>query len=683
METISNTSQGDSSVKSDDSSPQHESGRSSPPPNCAICLGTCKNKSFTDSCLHQFCFRCILKWSKVKAECPLCKQIFKSIIHNVRSNHQYEEYMVEQRNQVEDIERIELDNLTNATQRFRYRTTLTLPYRDSWAIEQILSNYRTAARRPPPAHRRRPPSFFRRTVYRHNLWARPLPDFTGRYRDCAPDFYRCNDSQMHRLVPWLSRELHYLLNENVGHISYVMTQIMDLLPRYHINSTEFREAMQRYFGDRTEHFLHELYCFASTPYDMAGYDRNVQYTTDSRVSTIVNEVISSSDNDSSLDSEVNMDDYLRHFPLDAPPGPSRGPAPVYPQPNISNPSTNDVIPIETISHSDSDDNSEVMVVGYIKPPHARTPEVVDLLESDSDVVIEEDAQPPRPIVPPQASQTQEIRPVPLVKLTLKQHHPPSTTAPSLCPSAQRARAPSDSDDSTYTPPLSQYGTYPSHSSDSRSPVSATSTSSESDLISSSSSSSTDIVSYYSDSSSDSYKPRPQKIRKKKTKRKSSKSDRTKKKIKRPKKEKKSKTKTVETKQSNRKSYSGKGVKSSKSAGTAASTSSGKSQTSTDQPSTSGTQNSRKRNARKAEDRISCESKRLKSAVSVVSNQRHLRSSTCSEASSHANSSKSYADGNPSQCKEKGTDRGPNTIVNKNSDVSDTELNVPRNITDSF
>lgn len=37
----------------------------SPPPNCAICLGICTNKCFTDCCLHQFCFNCLLEWSKV------------------------------------------------------------------------------------------------------------------------------------------------------------------------------------------------------------------------------------------------------------------------------------------------------------------------------------------------------------------------------------------------------------------------------------------------------------------------------------------------------------------------------------------------------------------------------------------------------------------------------------------
>lgn len=68
----------------------------SPPPSCPICLGTYKNKCFTDSCLHQFCFNCLLEWSKIKAECPLCKQSFKSIIHNVKSEREFEEYLVQQ-----------------------------------------------------------------------------------------------------------------------------------------------------------------------------------------------------------------------------------------------------------------------------------------------------------------------------------------------------------------------------------------------------------------------------------------------------------------------------------------------------------------------------------------------------------------------------------------------------------
>lgn len=79
-------------VQNPDSNERNDA--TSPPPNCSICLGKLVNTSFTDSCLHQFCFTCLLQWSKIKTECPLCKQTFKSIINNVRSEEDYDQYHV-------------------------------------------------------------------------------------------------------------------------------------------------------------------------------------------------------------------------------------------------------------------------------------------------------------------------------------------------------------------------------------------------------------------------------------------------------------------------------------------------------------------------------------------------------------------------------------------------------------
>lgn len=39
----------------------------SPETNCAICLEELRNKSYTNTCLHQFCFHCLLEWSKVRS----------------------------------------------------------------------------------------------------------------------------------------------------------------------------------------------------------------------------------------------------------------------------------------------------------------------------------------------------------------------------------------------------------------------------------------------------------------------------------------------------------------------------------------------------------------------------------------------------------------------------------------
>ncbi|CAH0592680.1 unnamed protein product [Chrysodeixis includens] len=710
MEAIS-TAQDDSSganpssVKSDDSSPCPDRTTGSPPPNCAICLGTCKNKSFTDSCLHQFCFTCLLTWSKVKAECPLCKQAFRSIIHNVRSNHQYEEYLVVQRQAEETTSRIDIDRVTAATHRFRYRTTFTLPRRESIAIQQLLRHYPfmadvfpTPAARAPVARRRRSPASFRRTVYRHNLWARPLPDFTGRYRDCTPDFYRYNETQMIRLMPWLNRELHYLLNENIGHIAYVMSRILDLLPQHHINSPEFREAMHRYFGDRTDHFLHELYCFASTPYDMTGYDRNVQYTTDSRISTMVNEVISSTDSDASVDSDIVM--VSSSEPAEPPAGPSRFPAPTYPQSFIAQPSTNNsVIQIETLSQSDTDDDSsEVMVVGYIKPPQDRTPEIVDLLGSDSDVIVQDNPQPETSQTP--VIEVLESRPaaVPSVKLTLKRHLPAESAAPD-----------SDSDsDGSYQPPP------PPRRRRARSPALTTSDSARSTPLSSSSSSSSLCPGHSHSSGSTSeddedtdtsevrYKRKPKKKLVKCCSSKSSRDRNRNKKRSSHHKEKKNSQTSEKDKRSKRKSHSGKGVKSSSKVSSERSSAATEIvQPALDQPSTSGTSPKERRKVskeRKRRRRDSRENRRLRSVVNVMYNNKNNEESNSSANFSTlsgiaANNNRSDVESTPGTPPPDSQPRSTQTelsyrpvfpaatgIRGKVESSSDSEDNLPLNLT---
>ncbi|XP_022822239.1 E3 ubiquitin-protein ligase Topors isoform X1 [Spodoptera litura] len=703
-----------SSVKSDDSSPRPDSRSGSPPPNCAICLGTCKNKSFTDSCLHQFCFTCLLTWSKVKAECPLCKQAFRSIIHNVQSNYQYEEYLVVQREHEELNNRIDINRVNAATQRFRYRTTLTLPRTDSIAIQQLLRHYPLMADvypspvpRVPPARRRRSPASFRRTVYRHNLWARPLPDFTGRFRDCTPEFYRYNDTQMHRLVPWLNRELHYLLNENEGHISYVMTRILELLPQHHINSAEFREVMHRYFGERTEHFLHELYCFASTPYDITGYDRNVQYTTDSRISTMINEVISSTDSEGSADSDIVM--VSSSEPAEPPAGPSRCPAPVYPVGYIPLPTTaNNVISIETIgSQSDSDDDdSEVMVVGYIKPPQERTPEIVDLLGSDSDVIVQDNPQPePEPAVAPR---------MPSVKVTLKRHrvrHESDSSDSSYRPlPRQRRRArlasasTSDTNRSTPTHAASNY-TSPNPRIAENSETGETSVnfySSASSTISTKSSTTTACSSSYdSDYSDDTKFVVKNKSKKKSSREATSSRDRRKNKKKSSRSHHKDKKngQYLDKDRRSKKSYSGKGVKSSQKASSSSVTSEQTLPPSLDEPSTSGTSGTSSKEKRKSskerkrQRRDSRENRRLRSVVNVMYNSHNKNINGSKSSANHNNvstttTSRSEAEStttsNGSRVAEATSLNGyselPSTSRRPPDSSSDSEDNLPLNLT---
>lgn len=53
------------------------------------------NLAYLDRCLHRFCFPCIQEWSHNKAECPLCKQPFASILHSVRAEDDFKEYTLQ------------------------------------------------------------------------------------------------------------------------------------------------------------------------------------------------------------------------------------------------------------------------------------------------------------------------------------------------------------------------------------------------------------------------------------------------------------------------------------------------------------------------------------------------------------------------------------------------------------
>lgn len=340
------------------------SDRSSPETNCAICLGKPQNKSFTDSCLHQFCFTCLLEWSKVKAECPLCKQSFKSIIHNVRSIEDYEQYYLR------PTETRIPDPLWPTNERFRYRTTMSyLQY--IIRLDEAFTNSHIIPPAPAPSNshmvsnwrRRRQTgtSEFRRNIYRQGLYVQRTPDVSGRYRTSSPEFYRLNPAQVHRLVPWLNRELNVLLNENTAHVNYVLNVILDLITRQEIRSPHFHDTLQPYFGERTHHFIHEFHSFATSPFDMIGFDRNAEYVPRESVAhSIITEVQSSS---SDSDSDVQVVGTYNNVEMrDRSTSPVAGPS------GLRHTTCVDI-------ESDSDD---CMIIGTLKPKHERTPEIITL-----------------------------------------------------------------------------------------------------------------------------------------------------------------------------------------------------------------------------------------------------------------------------------------------------------------
>ncbi|XP_056179664.1 E3 ubiquitin-protein ligase Topors-like [Falco biarmicus] len=61
---------------------------------CPICLDSTDNTAYLDTCFHAFCFDCIQQWAAMRAPCPLCRRPFSCILHTVRADDDYQEYVV-------------------------------------------------------------------------------------------------------------------------------------------------------------------------------------------------------------------------------------------------------------------------------------------------------------------------------------------------------------------------------------------------------------------------------------------------------------------------------------------------------------------------------------------------------------------------------------------------------------
>ncbi|XP_076655211.1 uncharacterized protein LOC143360349 [Halictus rubicundus] len=387
-------------VQNPDSSDRSD-GAVSPPPNCSICLGKLVNTSFTDSCLHQFCFTCLLQWSKIKTECPLCKQTFKSIIHNVRSEEDYDQYHVPRELATLDIN-FDLGHAVDVVgHRFHYRTTMTGHRRNP---HEVLLNQEQVARRellpsiaPQVRERLRTranSAVYRRSIYRHGIWATALPDVFGRFRECSADYYRREPRELNRLIPWLNRELQALLNNNAAHGAYVMRIILEALTQYDIRSPEFRDLVHSYFGTFTDHFVHELLNYARTNFDLLGYDQSVIYLRQGISREYVSNIdspASSSNSISSDDSDVRVLDEAIDLRMNTV-TPSTGPHTI----SVPGPSTvgqmfqldipYNVPDVLTISSDFSSSDNDCEVIGYVKPRHERTPEIIELVSSDPEEI---------------------------------------------------------------------------------------------------------------------------------------------------------------------------------------------------------------------------------------------------------------------------------------------------------
>uniref|UniRef100_A0A8C9X451 E3 ubiquitin-protein ligase Topors n=1 Tax=Sander lucioperca TaxID=283035 RepID=A0A8C9X451_SANLU len=398
----------------------------SPDSKCPICLDIFNNISYLNVCLHKFCFRCIQEWSKNKAECPLCKQPFNSIYHSIKSDQDFKKY---------DLQPVDNGSFgTFGGVRFRYRTTLTGVHRqmrgrtspppDNGVMFEASANppqqpqdryirrmmKRLAAKRRAASEGRAVNSVreqemvnFRRELYRRGVRIRSVRD-GGRSRDTSAEFFRRNPACLHRLIPWLKRELIVLYGAHGSLVNIVQHIIMSRITRYDMEDGAIQEELRPFLQGRTEHFLHEFISFAKSPFNMEAYDQHAAYdcpapssNEDSSSNSSVIAISEDEEDSVELDPPGDSTSTLSHSAWDdETPGPSYSTTAEQSRAECLSVLDLDSDSDSNVAHGGvnneeclSYDSDDCVIINFIKPTAERTPELVQL-SSDSDESASED-----------------------------------------------------------------------------------------------------------------------------------------------------------------------------------------------------------------------------------------------------------------------------------------------------
>ncbi|XP_051518328.1 E3 ubiquitin-protein ligase Topors-like isoform X2 [Myxocyprinus asiaticus] len=426
----------------------------SPDSKCPICLDSFKNMASLDRCLHRFCFRCIHEWSKNKAECPLCKQPFHSIFHSVKGENDFKEFVLRPAENLAPngaaAGRVLRPRVLRGRERRSRRLQQPAPsspppvdddvmfggltdaaaFTDNQGLEQMVMRLRARRRGHGESRRLRrlrdqDVVAFRRALYRTGVRVRNTRD-VGRQREVSAAYLRQNPTCLHRLLPWLQRELTVLYGSHGSLVNIVQHIIMSRITNYNMEDSAIRDELRPFLLARTDHFLHELVSFARSTLSMEAYDQQAIYDcpapsyeegSSSDDSVIA---ISEDDDDDNNDSEDNVienpsivQEHLLSIPTasgtesllsqsawdDETPGPSYStllPSSSLSQDEGVEPGSSTALVLNAMKMTDpaasasvsarpgEDDEEECLIVGYVKPMAERTPELVQLSSDSSE-----------------------------------------------------------------------------------------------------------------------------------------------------------------------------------------------------------------------------------------------------------------------------------------------------------
>ncbi|GJQ09865.1 hypothetical protein GpartN1_g1656.t1 [Galdieria partita] len=219
--------------------------------SCAICLDRLRNPTFCEPCFHSFCYSCLRSWFTTltlarhsSANCPLCKAEVGGIVYSVRSQRNYK------RRNVSKFICDKEENFFSYAKSDVLETTSLFDAEPSFLTDQHV---------------------FRRLIYAQHLWVQPLPSSLY-YQSTKESGVFCKADC--KLFDWIRRDLQALLgSEDVELlVVYIYGKIESGSSR-----EELKEALKPFLFENANHFLHELFQFASSRYNLEDYDKVARY----------------------------------------------------------------------------------------------------------------------------------------------------------------------------------------------------------------------------------------------------------------------------------------------------------------------------------------------------------------------------------------------------------------------
>ncbi|XP_007951943.1 E3 ubiquitin-protein ligase Topors-like [Orycteropus afer afer] len=117
---------------------------------------------------------------------------------------------------------------------------------------------------------------FRRALYYSGIWVSYIQG-NRIEKHLSANYFKRNPGCLHRLIPWLKRELTAVYGDYGHTVKTILATILQHMTEYDLDNESFTNLLEPYLLQHTHHFLHEFISFVHSPYNMENYDQRAIY----------------------------------------------------------------------------------------------------------------------------------------------------------------------------------------------------------------------------------------------------------------------------------------------------------------------------------------------------------------------------------------------------------------------